>query len=482
MKNFSYKSFFLFILAVAFFSSLVLAQSPEEDYFSENPLYKGDVYFSLDKDVYSAGENLSAEFVVSNMEDFPIVGAYLVVEVAKGGEPGSDTENIFYETVLRDINLPPLGKVTVPFNYVLPFDLASGNYSLEAYLKTDRTGIVGLPHIFLSPVYKSFSVAGTGRFPYAMISRLDSLFVNESGQVGPGVDAGSMVEGVISIVRDSGSFSLDGLVLSVYVCEWDDTACVVPGDFYWSGDYPVTASQVNDSQALVGVGFAAPIRPSAYAIRLELKDPFGRIVSLYRSRIVVFGETARIRKMAVDKFYYGVGDMGRIMVLVGPSPDHYTNPVSLNATVSVFINSEGKALYTGSSVVPEISGLSYPVTVFESCYFSSPGELKRFEVCSQIESSSGLLFDRYCYLVDSSKFAGPGFCGDGLCGVSEDSVNCCVDCSCVRGEVCIGNVCRAAEPPITQKSVDFLPYALVLIVLVAVFILLMVSKKRKGKK
>jgi hypothetical protein len=416
------------------------------------------------------------------MEEFPIVGAYLVVEVATGGEPGSDTENIFYEKIIRDINLPPLGGVTVPFSYEIPSDLASGNYSLNVYLKTDRTGIVGLPHIFLSPVSQGFSVAGTGSFPYAAISRSGSLFVNESGQVGPGVDADSAVEGAVSIAGDSGSYSLNGLVLSVYVCEWDDTACVVSDDLYWSGDYPVTPSQINDSQALVEVDFAAPSKPSAYAIRLELKDSFGRIVSIYRSRIVVFGETARVRKMAVDKSYYGAGDAGRIMVLVGPSPDHYTNPVTTNATVSVYLNSGAETLYAGSSVVPELSGLSYPVAVFESFNFTSSRELKLFEVCSQVESASGILFDRYCYLVDSSKFASQGYCGDGVCGAGEDSVNCCVDCGCVPGEDCVGNVCQANEPPITQKSVDFLPYALVLIVLAAVFILLMVSKKRKGKK
>ncbi|MFZ2455587.1 MAG: hypothetical protein WAX07_03830 [Candidatus Altiarchaeia archaeon] len=414
------------------------------------------------------------------MEEFPIVGAYLVVEVATGGEPGSDTENIFYEKIIRDINLPPLGGVTVPFSYEIPSDLASGNYSLNVYLKTDRTGIVGLPHIFLSPVSQGFSVAGTGSFPYAAISRSGSLFVNESGQAGPGVDADSAVEGAVLIAGDSGIYSLNGLVLSVYVCEWDDTACVVSDDLYWSGDYPVTPSQINDSQALTSVVFAAPARSGAYAIRLELKDSFGRIVSIYRSRIVVKGETARIRKMAVDNYYYGAGDLGRIMVLVGPSPDSYTNPVTTDAKVSVYINSGGKTMYTDSSVIPELSGLSYPVEVFESFNFSSAGELKLFEVCSQVESASGVLFDRYCYLVDSSKFASQGYCGDGVCGASEDSVNCCVDCGCVPGGDCVGNVCQVAEPEVPGKGVDYVPY--ILVVLAAVVIILVVSKKRKKKK
>jgi hypothetical protein len=480
MNKHSCKTIFLFILVLVLFSSFALAQSPEDDYFSDNPLYKGDIYFSLDKTVYSAGENLSTDFVVSNLEDFPIAGAYLVVEVGKGGEPGSDSENIFYETVLRDIDLPPLGSATVPFNYALPSDLSSGDYSLEVYLKTDRTNIVGLPHIFMSPVSHGFSVAGTGGFPYAAIFRPGSLFVNESGQVGPGVDAGSVVVGAVSVVRESGGYSLDGLVLSVYVCDWDDTACVVSDDLYWSGDYPVTPSQGNDAEASVGVGFVAPSKPSAYAIRLELKDSFGRIVSLYRSRIVVKGETARIRKMAVDKSYYGAGDAGRIMVLVGPSPDSYTNPLTANATVSVFINSGGETLFTASSVVPELSDLSYPDFVFESFNFTSPRELRVFEVCSQVVSSSGLLFDRYCYPVDSSKFAVPQVCGDGMCGVGEDSMNCCVDCGCAQGKDCVSNVCRAAESGDTQKGVDYLPY--ILVVLAAVIIILVVSKKRRKKK
>jgi len=111
------------------------------------------------------------------------------------------------------------------------------------------------------------------------------------------------------------------------------------------------------SVAKIPVSFYAPAKPQAYSIRLELREENGRMVSLYRSRIVVSGEAARIRKAASDRIYYNAGDSGKVY-----APDR-TFPGSgqpiryiKNAEVSVSVRSKsGEEIYSKSSVLPELS-------------------------------------------------------------------------------------------------------------------------------
>jgi len=234
---------------------------------------------------------------------------------------------------------------------------------------------------------------------------------------------------------------LDGLTLDVSVCEWDDTVCLGSGEGFILNRTYVLQSIPPGEKAAVDVSFKAPERPNAYAIRLELKDAGGRMVSLYRSRIIVKGETARIRKMAVNNYHYSGEEPGSIMLLIGPSPDHYTNPVTKDAEARVSIVSDGKTLYSESSSLPPLSGLSYPVTVFVSFNFSAPVEMNVFEVCSQINSRQEQVYDRYCYMINSSRFVVES-CGDGRCGAGEDSANCCVDCICPAPMKCITGACQ----------------------------------------
>jgi len=181
------------------------ANAADTSSFTENPFYNGGLQFSLEKGVYSAGEAVNTRFYVSNMEDFPIANAYLVVEIVKGGfEPvypsyTSDTDNIFYEEIIKDINLPPLGETVITYSYTLPEDVAAGEYRMEAYLKTERTNIVGLPNIMQSPEYRGFRVSAQGSFPHALISRTETVFVNERGSVGAGVDPEADVQGRVVV-------------------------------------------------------------------------------------------------------------------------------------------------------------------------------------------------------------------------------------------------------------------------------------------
>jgi hypothetical protein len=237
----------LFFSFICLFSILnvACAQSPDENGSFENSLYEGDVYYTLDKDSYSAGETINTQFSVNNGEDFPMVDAYLVIEfVAAGPEPAypsqaSDADNVFFEEIIRDINIPPHGQAVLPYSYTLPLDVSIGEYRMDAYLKTERTNIVGLSNLFQSPRLARFNVTAQGGFPQAFISRAETYYVNETGQLGPGVDAGEEVKGVV-VVKSLSQDVLEGLTLRVSVCEWDDTICVGKS-FLLTQDYPVPA-------------------------------------------------------------------------------------------------------------------------------------------------------------------------------------------------------------------------------------------------
>lgn len=361
--------------------------------------YQGDVLFNLEPE-YSAGEPLKTDIKVRNLESFPLFNAALVIEVVAGESQHtypstlSDKDNVFYEEVISGIDIPAGSEMTVPFSYMLPEDLASGTYRLDVYLRTERTPIIGIPHIFISPKYKSFKVSGAGNFPYAMFVRNSTVFAGQKGQVGPGVEGGKQVSGDVYVRCGRGASG--DLKVYVLVCAWDDTLCAGKQPLLES-TYDVEGCGVNNLSK-VSVQFNAPMKPDAYAIRLELKDG-DRMLSLYRSRIIVTGEAVKIRKMNVDRASYRAGEKGIVSVLVSGSPDHYTNPLIKNVQVSAYLIDDGEEVYRSSVVVPELSGDMG--LVGNNFTFEALKDLDGFTVCSDAVSKEGYLFDRYCYNVSS---------------------------------------------------------------------------------
>ncbi|MGB9674972.1 MAG: hypothetical protein ACPLX8_02440, partial [Nanopusillaceae archaeon] len=82
--------------------------------------------------------------------------------------------------------------------------------------------------------------------------------------------------------------------------------------------------------------------PNAYSLRIELvKD--GQIQSIYRSRFIVLGPTVRLGGV----FLQGNGNL---TVIVSPSPDHFTYPVTENVSLKIFSNVLGysEEIYLGN--------------------------------------------------------------------------------------------------------------------------------------
>jgi|WetSurMetagenome_2_1015567.scaffolds.fasta_scaffold03070_12 hypothetical protein len=407
MKNRSI--YIIFMLSMILLVQLAFPETPDnsaDDYFGGNIFYKGDISFSLDKETYSAGDQLKAEISAVNLEEFPVTDAYIVVEIVSGDKKHvypsmqSDVDNVLYEEIIRNITFGPLSETTVQFSYTIPADIKTGNYRFEVYLLTPRTPIVGIPHIFLSPKYQSFLVKGTGSFPGAHISRTSSVFASVPGPVGVGVNKSGYVIGTVLIQSDSDA-SLKGSKLKLTVCEWDDTACL-GGAVFYAFEYPVPEIAPN-AATKVDIKFNAPKTPEAYSIRLELVDGAGRTVSLYRSRIIVYGETARIRKMIIDSAYYKKGQDGNITLLIGASPDHYNYPHVKNAVVSVSIKDAEGVAFSKKTIIPDISIDTSGGLLTQAFAFTAERDLNDYLLCSKIESDTGTAYDEYCYGVNGKQ-------------------------------------------------------------------------------
>ena len=75
------------------------------------------------------------------MDVFPLVDAYLIVEMVSGFEhihpfTGLEPMMFFYKAIILG---PSMGKSVILYSLKVPEDVAGGDYSLEAYSKTKRT-------------------------------------------------------------------------------------------------------------------------------------------------------------------------------------------------------------------------------------------------------------------------------------------------------------------------------------------------------
>ncbi len=366
--------------------------------------YKSNMYVNLNKTEFAPGETLEANVDIMNSEKFPIAEAYLVFELVQGEEyyypsQTSDSDNVFFEENVEGINIAPFDRVSKSFSYNLPEDLAPGNYRLDVYAKTKKTHLVGAPHIFGSPKSIIFTVSGgNGRFPEAKFVRTKTRFHQFLGPIGPGIDAGKEIENEVFVQNDSEN-ALKNLTLFVGLCEWDDTSC----DSYSSKATMKIASLGPGEEKSVSVQLTAPEMPGAYAIRLELRESDGRLISLYRNRSIVYGGTAKIHQLNVSDYIFNEGDEGSLEMLIGPSPDHYTWPSFDNFIAKVWVEDvrdNNKVVF--SEEIP-IASIASPDLIKESVAFSAEKNLDLFNVCGEI-SKDGTVHEYICYLVDASLF------------------------------------------------------------------------------
>ncbi|MFB6175044.1 MAG: hypothetical protein ABEJ87_03625 [Candidatus Nanohalobium sp.] len=402
------------IIAIALIISITASGS------AYSSSYKGDIQVKLQKSQnLQAGNQLQASITASNAGKRPIVDGYIVVDVVKGSNyyypsQQSNKNNIIHEEKIGPVNLKENGYRDLSYTYTLPSDLKSGDYMVNAYFKTNRTPVSGRPFIFSSPTTAKFTVDGSGNYPGLEISRTGTVLTGSKKEIGDwnpnslsstkwpsltgpvgvlATDSMDHVSGSV-VIQNHGSSTRNAQV-KLKVCEWDDTSCNNQID-------TVTKDvTVSSSGKTVPVSVKTPSKPSAYAVKIMVTSN-GRTESIYRNRIIREGNTARIRKMSVNRPYISRGGFLSVGLIAGASPDHYTDPAAKNVKASVTVKTiDGKTVLDMTKNIEELSNNN----VLQQLYFNKTvtAELNKFRVTGQL-SSNGETYDQYSYVVDYSKF------------------------------------------------------------------------------
>ncbi len=367
----------------------------------------GDLTIQLDKQEYNAGETFNAKIRAFNGEQTPLAEAFLVVEIAQGKEQyypsqDSDADNVFFEQKISGINLRPAESKEIVFSFTLPGNLAAGDYRIDVYFKNKISNIVGMPNIFGGARSARFTVKGNGNWPNLKILRTKTIFEETAGPIGPPVEPGATVKGKVFIKNNSAQ-KATGKKLLVKVCEWDDTACLQT-DFLKPEEKTIEVGAIEaNSEKEIEVELIAPKQPNAYSIRLELLDG-NKTESLYRSRIIVVGATATVRKISLNNYDFKENDKVNITLLLGPSPDHYNYPVlkDFEAKITVQELDKNTIVFASSEAIGEISK-SFIEKTFS---FAAKKDLNHFLACATVEKA-GATLDKQCFEFDANKFSKP---------------------------------------------------------------------------
>ncbi len=402
------------ILLLVFFLIVGGTVSAEENIF-----YNGGMKIETQKIHYLPGESFEGSAILFNEENFPLISAYLIVVLQEGCEKPtyptqfSDCDNIFLEDKIENINLGANSQKRIDFSYKLPENLKQGVYRADFYFKTNRTPIVGLPFILSGSNYVSFTIDGSAQFPSVKILRTKTYFKGVERELGVwkndseypkwpwsagpvGIPVESQIIGNVSIQNEI-STATDNLELLVSVYGWDDTS----SELISSKKYNFSLNP--SEQKIIPVELNAPEKAGAYTIRLEVLQDNQKL-SVYKTRVIVIGETARIRKLYVNKPYFKENDALQINMLVGTSPDHYTKPTmkDLTASVEVIDLSTGALVLRSSKKISELSSENKLILVNFTKKLKK--QLSNFKVTGKIVSSKKEVYDVYEIVVNSENF------------------------------------------------------------------------------
>lgn len=369
--------------------------------FEESIFYRGDIFVKGIENSYKPGESLNVTFELVNRENFPIFDAYLVIEVVYGAEKPyypsqfSDEDTIIYEDIIENIYIAPKSSVEIPWSFKLPETLRDGIYRIDVFLVTKKAIVVGFPAILLPGAYKTFIVEGYGEFPCIRILRTKTEFGGYKGPVGTPAEPSSEISANV-FVENYCSEKIKDLKLKLDICKWTDTPCERVSF------YETTFSIEPKSTKEISINISAPKKPDAYAVRIVVADNKGNVHSIYRSRIIVKGATAKIRKMYLDGISLEANKKRELFVLVSGSPDHYTKPNITNVELYSFIK-DLKADRIVEEFVKKFPLIRTGDLIMVNFSFIPTTDLYEFEVCSFIRKNSEIL-DNYCYNVSSKAF------------------------------------------------------------------------------
>jgi hypothetical protein len=312
---------------------LVLMLSITFSYTPEDLIWDGYVKIDFDKDSFLPNENITGSIIIINDEDYPIVGEKLVFQIGEGEYKYPSQyakDNIFFESVMPDVWVLPNSIKSVPFSLA---GQQSGTYHLDFYSWIVKSKFVGSNAIFYGAQSSELIISGDLINTRAQIVRSATKF-GQDNTVGPQgfpVSPNETFSGVVAITNPTSQQKND-LKLIVSMCDWSSAFCES------TDEKIINVPTIASNQTIeVNIELTAPTIPSAYEINLVLKGV--DIESIYKSRVIVAGGTAKVRKVYVD----GLSNKNySLNVLFAGSPDHFRNPTFDNFEMEMEIYDENR--------------------------------------------------------------------------------------------------------------------------------------------
>lgn len=360
--------------------------------------YSGKINITLDKTVYKPGEKINVTITLQNLEGFPLLDTYLVLEVVQGCEKYENVEekicNVVYEKVMNLGHFEALEERTV--NILIPVfeNWKSDVYRLDVYWATALAPITGIPASFYNPHFVAFRIDNPRGLELAKIDSTKTRTAGGLSQRGPGVYEESKYVKIELHVLASQPF--EGKIV-FKTCEYDDTLCEAGFKKYESiVEYTITCNKEKCDYM-----FKVPRaeKKTAYSVRMELIDKNGNLHSIYRGRYVVLGENVKIMKVAVNSLELEKDKPSWIRVsLTGPLEPNREFTIAKNVKIKVYIQAEGKEIYSNETIIDEAIINNFEVREFN---FVPDANFSSFRVCVEAYLSNGNLADKYC---SSAKF------------------------------------------------------------------------------
>ena len=376
----------------------------------------GAMELRLDRYRYIAGEGLIIEVEIQAFES-PIVDGYIAFQLVDGPdvpEPYSQDswDNVIFEQVERGIHVWPNTVVKRRFSVPIPVWARPGLYRLDGYFKTTHSPVTGVPFIYFTPTQSltpcephfycpHFIVENPGPWTSLRMLRNETYFAHEIGPVGPRVDPGSEQPFNVTFLNE-GADALDDVKIHVGIYDWDDTE-PVSGLDPLAPSLPV--SVVSHFVGTIGPGemrlingtFLSPDRITAYTILIEAFAG-ERLLSIYRSRIDVVGDSGRIARLTPHRpLVHRDQELNISVEFVSPA-DRQTDLEG--AEFAINIEDEEGPVWKDSSPVTVSSGEGVLLTRFQ---LHPPRRLTNWTVTGTL-SLKGVPISSLAVHLDKEKF------------------------------------------------------------------------------
>lgn len=310
----------LFLIIISLFlTPIVFAETREN--------WSGYIELKLDKNNFNLSEEITGKVIITNLETFPINDNKLIFHIAQGDyeypSHFSINENIVYQKVIDKIWASSNSIRTINFNLPNP---GAGKYRVDTYSEIGKSELYGLNSTLLSPFSESFIVEGKEEIR-VLINR-EKSYIGDFvfGQNLATIDPSQNILGKL-VIKNESAGSKQGLKLITTMCNWDYSYCEK------NNEKIIDVGTINsNSEKEIALSLIAPTIPSIYEINYKLISG-EKIESIYKSRILVIGENAIIKKAYIEGVENEDYFVNTIISFINPDKNYNAKKLNLNLKI-----------------------------------------------------------------------------------------------------------------------------------------------------